>query len=238
MVDGAAPPTIVVGASAWPTIELAMAEADGVNVRRSPRIVDLLGRINAARPGAFEVSVLDVFDDVAADPSRVGEMADLGVDRLVLGVSVPHDPARLRRDWNCAEKRCQLVHATLCEPALPSPVMTSSRRILPASVVLALILTACGGSDSSSDTTVEDVVTSEAETESTEVFTETTETDTTVAAPVETQPAETSAPDTEPAETAPPATDATRGWRHRADHRRRSRGAGSRCCGFARRMGG
>ena len=38
VVDGARCPPIVVGASAWPTIELALDEADGVNVRRSARL--------------------------------------------------------------------------------------------------------------------------------------------------------------------------------------------------------
>ena len=50
VVDGAPCPPIVIGASAWPTIELALATADGVNVRASARLPALLDRINAARP--------------------------------------------------------------------------------------------------------------------------------------------------------------------------------------------
>ena len=42
------------------------------------------------------MSVLDAFDEVVDDPARIGELAASGVDRLVLGVSAPHDPARLR----------------------------------------------------------------------------------------------------------------------------------------------
>lgn len=95
MVDGARCPPIVVGASAWPTIELALDEADGVNVRASARLSEVLGRINAVRPSAFEVSVLDSFDAVADDSSRIAELVELGVDRVVLGISVPHDTARL-----------------------------------------------------------------------------------------------------------------------------------------------
>ena len=74
--------------------------------------------------------------------------------------------------------------------------MTFSRRILPAGAALALILTACGGSDSSSETTVEDVTTAPTVTESPEVFTDSTET----------EPVETTAPDTTPADTEPAAT--------------------------------
>ena len=97
VVDGAARPPIVVGASAWPTIELALATADGVNVRRSAELDDLLRRIDAVRHPSFEVSVLDAFDDVADDPARIDQLAALGVDRLVLGMSAPHDPFRLTR---------------------------------------------------------------------------------------------------------------------------------------------
>jgi alkanesulfonate monooxygenase SsuD/methylene tetrahydromethanopterin reductase-like flavin-dependent oxidoreductase (luciferase family) len=97
VVDGAACPPIVVGASAWPTIELALAVADGVNVRRTPQLGELLRRIDAVRHPSFEVSVLDAFDDVADDPARITELVALGVDRLVLGMSTPHDPSRLGR---------------------------------------------------------------------------------------------------------------------------------------------
>lgn len=88
--------------------------------------------------------------------------------------------------------------------------MTSPRRILPIGAALALVLAACGGSDSSNDDTVDTVATSDVETESTELFTEstdteTTDTETTVAAPAETAPP-TDPPESAPAETAPPDT--------------------------------
>jgi len=95
IVDGAPCPPIVVGASAWPTIELALDAADGVNVRRSGRLPEVLDRINALRGDMFEVSVLDAYDDVVADPVRVADMADSGVDRLVLGISMPLHISRL-----------------------------------------------------------------------------------------------------------------------------------------------
>ena len=68
---------------------------DGVNVRRSARLSEVLGRINAVRPSTFEVSVLDSYDEVADDPSRLAALVDAGVDRVVLGISAPHDPVRL-----------------------------------------------------------------------------------------------------------------------------------------------
>jgi hypothetical protein len=80
--------------------------------------------------------------------------------------------------------------------------MMSTRRILSAGTALALVLSACGGSD---DETTDTVVITETETESTEVFTESTGTEaSTTAAPPETTPAETTPPETTPAETTPP----------------------------------
>jgi hypothetical protein len=88
--------------------------------------------------------------------------------------------------------------------------MMSTRRILSAGTALALVLSACGGSD---DETTDTVVITETETESTEVFTESTDTEGTEAAttaappettPPETTPAETTPPETTPAETTPP----------------------------------
>jgi alkanesulfonate monooxygenase SsuD/methylene tetrahydromethanopterin reductase-like flavin-dependent oxidoreductase (luciferase family) len=95
IVDGAAAPSIIVGASGWPTIALAVEHADGVNIRRTSELPALLSRLNEIRPEGFEVSVLDGFDDVVRAPERVVELATAGVDRLVIGVSPPHDPARL-----------------------------------------------------------------------------------------------------------------------------------------------
>lgn len=95
IVDGSARPSVIVGASAWSTIALAVEHADGVNIRRTKELPALLARLAEIRPDGFEVSVLDAFDDVVNAPERVGELAAAGVDRLVVGISPPHDPERL-----------------------------------------------------------------------------------------------------------------------------------------------
>lgn len=60
VVDEAGAPPIVVGASSWPTIEIALGDADGVNLRRTRWLPDQLERLAASRPDrSFEVSVLD-----------------------------------------------------------------------------------------------------------------------------------------------------------------------------------
>ncbi|MEP1122279.1 MAG: LLM class flavin-dependent oxidoreductase [Ilumatobacter sp.] len=97
VVDSSPCPPIVVGASAWPTVEIALEVADGVNVRRTGALDELLGRIGRERPVDFEVSVLDSLDDVADAPARIERYEGLGVDRLILGISPPHDVARLDR---------------------------------------------------------------------------------------------------------------------------------------------
>ena len=85
--------------------------------------------------------------------------------------------------------------------------MMFTRRFFTVGTALALVLTACGGSD---DETTETVVITETQPESTEVFTESTDTDTagteaaTTAAPPETTPPETAPPETTPPETTPP----------------------------------
>lgn len=81
--------------------------------------------------------------------------------------------------------------------------MMFTRRILPAGTALALVLTACGGSDSSEDEATDTVVITE--TEPTEVFAESTDTEST-AAPADTPAAETAPADTTPAETTPAET--------------------------------
>ena len=70
VVDGHPAPRIVVGASAWATIEVAVEEADGVNIRFNRDIDEQVARIRRTRddvgPGGFEISVL-------LDPAR-GEL--------------------------------------------------------------------------------------------------------------------------------------------------------------------
>lgn len=91
------PPPMIVGASAWPTVEAALRVADGVNLRRTPALGDVLRRLGAERPAGFEVSVFDGFDDVVDEPTRIDEYTRAGVDRLILEISPPHDATRLQR---------------------------------------------------------------------------------------------------------------------------------------------
>jgi hypothetical protein len=81
--------------------------------------------------------------------------------------------------------------------------MMITRRIFTAGTALALVLTACGGSD---DKTTETVVITEIQPESTEVFTESTDTESTEAATTTSAPAETTPPETAPAATTPAET--------------------------------
>lgn len=97
IVDESPLPPVIIGASSWPTVAVALEIADGVNLRRTEELPELLERIGQQRPDGFEVSVLDWFDDVADDPELTARYATLGVDRLVLGISPPHDGRRLER---------------------------------------------------------------------------------------------------------------------------------------------
>jgi len=97
IVDDSPCPPLVVGASSWSTVEVALDLADGVNLRRTDALPELLRRIDSQRPEGFGVSVLDWFDDVADDPERIGGYVAAVVDRLVLGISPPHDTTRLER---------------------------------------------------------------------------------------------------------------------------------------------
>ena len=97
VVDASPLPPVIIGASSWSTVAVALEIADGVNLRRSEELHDLLERIERRRPDGFEVSVLDSFDDVVDAPEIAARYATLGVDRLVLGISPPHDGSRLER---------------------------------------------------------------------------------------------------------------------------------------------
>ncbi|NND75452.1 MAG: LLM class flavin-dependent oxidoreductase [Ilumatobacter sp.] len=96
VVDGAPMPQLIVGGSAWPTIEVAIEMADGVNVRRTRRLAEHLAQIGAADVGReFEVSVLD--DHLDLDHPTGGAAADLaGVDRRLVTISGDVDLATLR----------------------------------------------------------------------------------------------------------------------------------------------
>ena len=88
VVDGARRPPIVVGASAWETVEVALAHADGVNLRVTGSLDGHLTRLRAERPAGFEVSVLDGMVAPRADRSA---LSTGGCDRLILGISTPFD---------------------------------------------------------------------------------------------------------------------------------------------------
>ncbi|MFN3255189.1 MAG: LLM class flavin-dependent oxidoreductase [Ilumatobacter sp.] len=95
VTDGATTPPIVVGASAWPTIDVALAVADGVNVRLGARTDDQLAALAELRPPKFEVSILVAPADVTAE--RVADLGARGVDRLVVGMSAPYDISIVER---------------------------------------------------------------------------------------------------------------------------------------------
>lgn len=76
---------VIVGASAGPTLEVALEEADGVNLRWNERTPELLDRIGRRRPAEFEVSVLAWAGEVANGRVRVDRLVAAGVDRLVVG---------------------------------------------------------------------------------------------------------------------------------------------------------
>lgn len=87
VTDGSPMPQLIVGASAWSTIEIAIEVADGVNIRRTSQLADHLERLVAAElPPGFEVSVLDLHDpsqDLAVQPA---ELVAAGVDRHIITV--------------------------------------------------------------------------------------------------------------------------------------------------------
>ena len=101
VVDGATVPPIVVGASAWPTIEVALAEADGVNIRFTRDLDEQVARIHEERHdvgrGGFEVSVL--LDPVRGELDVLGEHLDhlraIHVERAVIMRSPGFDPSDL-----------------------------------------------------------------------------------------------------------------------------------------------
>ncbi|MEL6893346.1 MAG: LLM class flavin-dependent oxidoreductase [Actinomycetota bacterium] len=86
VADGHPCPPIVVGASAAPTLAVALEHADGLNVRAGAAAPTLIETARAAAPAGFEISVLE-------GPTVTGDAIDryrrLGADRVVIGVSAP-----------------------------------------------------------------------------------------------------------------------------------------------------
>ncbi len=67
VVDWNTVPRIVVGASAWATIEVAVEEADGVNIRLGPSVPEYVRRVRELVPSTFEISVLTQQSTLAED---------------------------------------------------------------------------------------------------------------------------------------------------------------------------
>lgn len=87
ITDGAPMPHLIIGASAWPTIEVAIDVADGVNIRRTAQLPSQLARLQeAGLDDRFEVSVLDFYDPNTTLGDPPDELIDAGVDRHIVTV--------------------------------------------------------------------------------------------------------------------------------------------------------
>jgi hypothetical protein len=87
ITDGASMPHLIVGASAWATIEVAIEVADGVNIRRTAQLPDQLARLaQTDLPDHFEVSVLDFHDPNTPLGDAPHELVGAGVDRYIVTV--------------------------------------------------------------------------------------------------------------------------------------------------------
>jgi len=81
VIDDQPVPRIVVGASAWATIEVAVQEADGVNIRLGPSVPQYVHRLRDLAPSTFEISVLT--QQSTLPDERVDELERAGIDRLI-----------------------------------------------------------------------------------------------------------------------------------------------------------
>ena len=97
VVDGSPRPRLIVGASAWSTIDVAIDLADGVNIRRTSRLSEQLERLHATDlPADFEISVLDMREPGAALGVVPDDLVDAGVDRYIVTVSPADDLAAVQ----------------------------------------------------------------------------------------------------------------------------------------------
>ena len=111
VVEPAPCPPIVVGAAAERTVRLAAEHADGVNIRRSVRLADLVATARSAAAGRpFEISV---FDDLNPGHPLGGDPAPLlalGVDRRTLVVAPPYPLDAIRRIGSALAADPRSVH--------------------------------------------------------------------------------------------------------------------------------
>lgn len=98
VVDAASRPQIIVGASAWPTIAVAVEHADGVNIRRTNQLTAHLDRLEQMDlPADFEVSVLDNYEVGRPLEDLPGDLDRSRVDRYIVTLSTSRDLEALRR---------------------------------------------------------------------------------------------------------------------------------------------
>ncbi|CAN5367043.1 hypothetical protein BH23ACT3_BH23ACT3_17490 [soil metagenome] len=93
VVEPAPTPPIVIGSLGVRTVRVAAAIADGVNIRRTPQLAELIDvvlRERRARTDPFEVSVFDRLDVDHPLGGDVDELVRLGVHARTLFVSPPY----------------------------------------------------------------------------------------------------------------------------------------------------
>jgi alkanesulfonate monooxygenase SsuD/methylene tetrahydromethanopterin reductase-like flavin-dependent oxidoreductase (luciferase family) len=96
VVAPAPPPPIVIGSSGERTVRAAARIADGVNIRRTPRLAELVAMVHEVRasldgvPAPFEISVFDRLDPSHPLGGEVDQLRELGVGARTLFVSAPY----------------------------------------------------------------------------------------------------------------------------------------------------
>lgn len=96
VTHGGPPPPVIVGASSKATIDVALAHADGVNIRTRPNIDALVAHaLDGARSETFEVGVFDHFDPGHPLGGEVDAYEAAGVARRTLLVRVPYPLAAI-----------------------------------------------------------------------------------------------------------------------------------------------
>jgi alkanesulfonate monooxygenase SsuD/methylene tetrahydromethanopterin reductase-like flavin-dependent oxidoreductase (luciferase family) len=95
VIDDEPVPHIVVGASAWATIEVAAQEADGVNIRLGPSVPEFVQRLRDVAPSTFEISVLT--QQSTLPDERIDELERSGIDRLIFVAEPSFDAAVFTR---------------------------------------------------------------------------------------------------------------------------------------------